>query len=366
MSKNIKLLVLHNSPKDVVISGEHMAAMESNVMLDKAGYIIDTIDFSGSLVNASKAQTLLNNKIAEFEPDVLIVHRWFPHGSFINELSVPTLLIVHAYLPICIAGTLVQGTQRCYKCVSGSAIHGVLNRCYQGSLWQSAVAGLLNGHQRNNGIIRKADMVAFPSRRTQKVFLEKIPDISQQTTVLPLAVKVPDQPVKPMSERSGFVFVGQIESYKGIDALVDAWPDDVELTIIGSGSLQDRIAQQVNQTPNISFVGRKSRDEVYEAVGRSKALIFPSKMPETFGRVFAEACATGTWTIALADTTVADEISRLGVGSIGHSIAELPELAAGLSDYDPNLVRKVYDSNYSEQIWTQSISTLIDALLDGD
>ena len=358
----MNVLVLHNSPRDGVISGEQMSSIEQTRLLEKAGFSVEELDLSGSLMNVARAQAMISNKIATLKPDVLIVHRWFPHGSFIHELPLPTLIIVHAYLPVCIAGTLVKGTERCYKCVSGSALNGVVNRCYKGSIWQSSIAGLMNSFQRSRGIIRKAEIVAFPSNRALSVFVEKMPSISSNSTVLPFSVEIPELPVKELALRSGFVFVGQLESYKGIDTLIDAWPDDLELSIIGIGSLQVRVVEAAAQRSNIHYLGRKSREEVYEILGRSRALIFPSKMPETFGRVFAEACATGTWTIALDETTVSDEISRLGLGSIGGSINELTRIAAQLSDYDPNLLREAYDNNYSPQVWTARVSALLGKL----
>lgn len=98
------------------------------------------------------------------------------------------------------------------------------------------------------------------------------------------------------SERRGVIFVGRIESYKGIDLITKlaALLPQVPFAIVGSGSQFGDLQAASSQLPNLTIYGHLSRPQVYELLSRSRVALVPSLWPEPFGLVALEAMALGT------------------------------------------------------------------------
>jgi glycosyltransferase involved in cell wall biosynthesis len=98
------------------------------------------------------------------------------------------------------------------------------------------------------------------------------------------------------------LFVGRLESEKGLLTLLDAWSAiDVpgELTIVGSGSLRDRVAERVATAtmPPVRLVGHQQRDDLVDRYAEADAFVFPS-VSDPWGLVLNEAMAAGLPVVA--------------------------------------------------------------------
>ena len=107
------------------------------------------------------------------------------------------------------------------------------------------------------------------------------------------------------SDRIGAVrvlFVGRLESEKGVLTLLDAWSAldaPAELSIVGTGSLRDRIAERVTTAamPPVRLLGHQSRDELADRYAASDVFVFPS-VSDPWGLVLNEAMAAGLPVVA--------------------------------------------------------------------
>jgi glycosyltransferase involved in cell wall biosynthesis len=151
---------------------------------------------------------------------------------------------------------------------------------------------------------RKVDsFIALSDFVKQKLIESGIPE--SRIFVKPNFV-LPD-PGPGASEKKQFVFVGRLSPEKGIDTLLAAWTllqekdalTGHELIVIGEGPERTRL-EQLAVGLSVKFTGQKPTEEVYEMIGQSKGLIFPSEWYETFGRVAVEAYAEGVPVIASA------------------------------------------------------------------
>jgi glycosyltransferase involved in cell wall biosynthesis len=95
-----------------------------------------------------------------------------------------------------------------------------------------------------------------------------------------------------------FVFAARLVSYKRPDLVVEAFANlpDLQLRVIGSGPMDKEL--RALATPNVTFLGAVSDEELREQYRRAKAMVFCAQ--EDFGIVMAEAHACGTPVIALA------------------------------------------------------------------
>jgi glycosyltransferase involved in cell wall biosynthesis len=93
------------------------------------------------------------------------------------------------------------------------------------------------------------------------------------------------------------LFIGQFEERKGIDDLLAAFEQvtdpDAELRLVGSGSLEEHIRQQINGRSRVTIVGHVSQDRLPAELERATCLVLPSvtthETNEPWGLVVNEA-----------------------------------------------------------------------------
>jgi len=101
-----------------------------------------------------------------------------------------------------------------------------------------------------------------------------------------------------------FLYVGQIEEYKGvfllIDSFKDLFDDSVVLKIVGSGSALPRLMKKIRACKNIEYLGFKKTDAVVDLMKSSDCLVVPSLCYENSPTVIYEAASCGLYVLASA------------------------------------------------------------------
>lgn len=115
-------------------------------------------------------------------------------------------------------------------------------------------------------------------------------------------------------ENAGFAFIGRIEPGKGVPALcAAATAAKVPLTVIGDGSLRAPLSAQF---PHVQFSGWMSHSEIGEKMRDMRALIMPSRQPEPFGLVAAEASRSGLPVIVSDRALVSRDVQSGNLGRV--------------------------------------------------
>ncbi len=133
------------------------------------------------------------------------------------------------------------------------------------------------------------------------------------------AVRTVPNPVRPfLTERapaeqnSEFLFIGRLEDGKGPDlAAAAARRAGAPLRIIGDGPMRARLEQEY---PEVIFAGRRSFEEIGPLAAQARALVMPSRYPEPYGLVAAEALWSGLPVIAADTAFLAPDIVAAGAG----------------------------------------------------
>jgi len=103
-----------------------------------------------------------------------------------------------------------------------------------------------------------------------------------------------------------FLFIGRLEHGKGPDlACAAATAAGVKLRVIGDGPMGDALKRDY---PNVTFSGRLPSDEIEPLARGARALIMPSRYPEPYGLVAAEALWSGLPVIAARTAFLAPDI----------------------------------------------------------
>jgi len=131
-----------------------------------------------------------------------------------------------------------------------------------------------------------------------------------------------------------FVFVGRLESDKGIDLLAAAARKaGVPLKIIGGGPLEAYLAAGY---PEAERVGWKTRDEIAHEIADARALVMPSRYREPFGLVAMEALTSGLPIVVPSYAMIAEDVTEGGFGLAcdPHDVVALAEALTRLATDD--------------------------------
>lgn len=133
------------------------------------------------------------------------------------------------------------------------------------------------------------------------------------------AIESLPNPVTPWSatridaERNDEVlFVGRLEGTKGPDLAAAACTvAGATLRCIGEGVLRDDIAQRF---PTVRLEGRLSPDAIADHARRARLLVMPSRYPEPYGLVAAEAALSGIPVLAPSTAFLTQDLVTAGAG----------------------------------------------------
>ncbi len=97
-----------------------------------------------------------------------------------------------------------------------------------------------------------------------------------------------------------FIFIGQLETHKGILFLMNFFQKHPQfnLTILGDGSLKDKVINESNQQKNINYLNKLKKEALLEQLRNHDALIVPSLCYENSPTVIFESISQNTPVIA--------------------------------------------------------------------
>jgi glycosyltransferase involved in cell wall biosynthesis len=196
-----------------------------------------------------------------------------------DKLKIPTVFTVHA--------------------VHYAVPSGVIIRGQKSSAWFKFFTFLLRRKLRSTAI------VTAPSQWLLDFYAERGFFKGQKTAVVvnPLSIYKLIPTTNNQKPISRFLYVGQIESYKGINLMLAALsrlPDDMrwQLDIVGDGSMMPLLRRQRDQ--HISLRGKLPPEDVSRTYANATVLIVPSLCEENAPMVIAEAAAQGLPCVAAA------------------------------------------------------------------
>lgn len=194
---------------------------------------------------------------------------------------------------------------------------------------------------------------------------------SERLRVIPVGVDMEvftPLPAEQQPESDSILFVGRIHETKGVDVLLHAMRLVVEhrptvrLSMIGGSFYPQwreqeeqlrRLAEELNLTQHVHFLGIQPPDRVAEAMRRSALLVLPSRR-ETLGAVLLEALACGTPVVATRcggpEDVVTESVGRLVPKEDPFSLAEAMEAVLDQRPrYDPQILRDYVAEHFSWQ-----------------
>ncbi len=298
--------------------------------------------------------------IADFAPDVVHVHNFFPLITpsvydACRDAGVPVVQTLHNYRTICAGALLLRNGRPCEDCIGGSPYQGALHGCYRGSRPGSLAVARMIARHRGQGTWRtKVDRFIALTEFAKAKFVEAgFP--AEKIAVKPNFVE--DRgPQEAETERNGALFVGRLSPEKGIGTLLTAWRDlDVQLRIAGDGPLLSMA--QGTASPNVVPLGKLPPEAVNQEMTRAAFLVMPSDWYEGFPVTLAEAFCRGLPVIASRLGAMA-EIVEDGVIGLHFTPGDAQDLAAKVrwaADHPEEMrrmganARRAYEEKYTPE-----------------
>jgi len=314
----MKILFCHNFYQQA--GGEDIAVANEMAMLKQHGHEVEMFSVSNNVIKtfwhkllvsfhltySNKYKSKLKNVIADFNPDIVHVHNFFPllTPSIFDacvEMNVPAVHTLHNYRLICPSATLFVNGSCNEESIEKTAYAMVKYKAYQNSfIGTFLLARAIEKYKKNQLWLKKVDKFIAPSQSVKNTYIkagflsEKItvkPNFIQPKPIIPISLQQDREQDKTTNEEYA-IFLGRLVEEKGIRMLLNSWREtDPELRIYGRGPLEQLCKDA--QRSNIRYYGEVTREEALQALKQAKFLVMPTQWHEPFGLVVIEALSLG-------------------------------------------------------------------------
>jgi glycosyltransferase involved in cell wall biosynthesis len=250
------------------------------------------------VIRSAEDVRTVSDVIRTQRPDVLHLHNPYPlisprvvHAA--TDAGVAVVQTVHNFRHVCANGMLFRDGAPCRDCVGRTLpLPAVRHGCYQGSSVRSAfmATGLVTARSAWQRVSRFLALTDFHARVLGEIGLPP-----ERITVRPTGLT---DPGVSTSSGTGFLFVGRLDTEKGVTLLLDAWrrasvPEGWTLEIVGDGPMRAEVAELAAADGRVTWHGLRPADEVDRLLRAAGVVVVPSTCYEGQPRVVLEALARG-------------------------------------------------------------------------
>ncbi len=206
--------------------------------------------------------------------------------------KIPVVQTIHNFRFICANGLLYRDGKICEDCLNGKN-NAVKNACYRNSKIQTAIVVAMQKIHKFIGTYKKLNYIFLTDFNRDKVTQNL--KITGKIFVKPNSVEKVKIPEDIEVQKNKFIFVGRLDEYKGVDFLLEFFKKHKEyrFNIYGSGPLEEKVKAYSYENENINYFGFCPKNEFQKDLASGCAMIFSSKLYETFGLTIIEAFSIG-------------------------------------------------------------------------
>ena len=355
-SSGLRIAVVHSFYRSDSPSGENAMVEAQVAALRRRGHEVrlfaaSSDDVPGPLGALRQAVTVATgagaSPLGGWRPDVVHLHNTFPNlgRRWAADLDVPLVATLHNYRPLCAAATLYRDGAPCTECIDRGRHRGLVHGCYRGSR-PATLPLTLGSRGAGDPVLRSAAVLtALSPMQAARYVAAGVP--AERLRVLPNFV--PDE-LAPAPGPGGesWLYAGRLTEEKGIAAALRAWPAEIPLVVVGDGPDAAAVAA-VAAGKAVTVLPPLPRAEVLELMARSRGLLFPSRWPDPFGLVYAEALAVGTPVLATRPSAAAGLAEEDGAGAAADAVT--PDVVRRAHHAFPGLrtaARAAFEARYTE------------------
>ena len=281
---------------------------ENNTVGNSLGLYTSNMDFHSKglkrflypfkIIYSIEAKKKIMRVIDDFKPDIVhmnnINFQLTPSIIYgIKKKGIPLVQTVHDYQMICPNHLLYNFEKNtpCEKCVRGTHINCIKNKCIHGSFVKS-VLGVIEAKVYSwLKTYKKVDLYISPSNFLENKLLSAKSYYKGKTKTIHNFINKEKFSGESKTPGSYIVFVGRLSKEKGIENIADAARllPEFEFLVAGSGP-DEEILRNI---PNVKLLGFLTGDKLLEVMGNAKVLLLPSVCYENCPLSILESHALG-------------------------------------------------------------------------
>jgi glycosyltransferase involved in cell wall biosynthesis len=257
------------------------------------------------LIYFTEARRKFAALLDRFSPDIIHLQNFFRHISpsilfEARQRGLPMVWTLHDYWIACPnSHFLIDRTgEICEACRGGHFYQAAFKRCKKDSLLASGMAAFEAYCIHWMGVLKKVDAFLSPSRFLKSKLLENGLD---EKRVHHLPLFLPQSFFWEGEQDQGYLlFLGRLESIKGIDVLIEAARTAKGVPVKIAGRVDEPLASRLPEIlpENAEYVGLKYGKELADLVHNALAVVQPSILYENQPYSILEAFASGKSVIA--------------------------------------------------------------------
>ncbi len=304
---------------------------ENNTVGNSAGLYTQNMDFHShglgrflypfKIIYSFEAKKKIMQVIDAFKPDIVhmnnINFQLTPSIIYgIKKKGIPLVQTVHDYQMICPNHLLYNFEKNipCEKCVKGSHIHCILNKCIHSS-WVKSVIGVMEAKLYSVlKTYKKVDLFVCPSHFLENKLLTAKGYFKGKTKTIHNFIDKEKFANQYRENDSYIVFVGRLSKEKGIENIAGAAKLLPAYNFVVAGSGPDE--ELLEGIPNIRLVGFLSGDKLTELMGKAKVLLLPSVCYENCPLSILEAHALGVPVVTMNSGGMAELVKDGVTGTL--------------------------------------------------
>lgn len=255
---------------------------------------------AGRALWSAEAAGKMRALLRAFHPDVVHAHNIYTHLSpsvlaECHRADTPVVMTVHDYALVS-ANYALWDNDRPLTAGRNGFLRVARSRFIKGSFAATAMLEAITRLHRTFGLVdRYVDRYVTLSHFVKDVMVSVGYDATKIAVVTPGIEAIS---YKRKAERKYALFVGRLETYKGVSVFVDALRHckNISARIVGDGSLRLSESARIRAlglAPAVRCDGFLSGDALEEAYASATVLVVPSLWYEPFGLVVLEAMARG-------------------------------------------------------------------------
>lgn len=362
---------------------------DDNIVCDFPNIEASNIDFSDKkLINKlySVVETIYSKQnrskiikvLDSYNPDIVHIHNYNFQltPSILPEIKkrgIKVVQTIHDSQMVCPYHRLYnfQRKEACTKCVTGSFVNCIKDKCFDGSIFKSTVGAIESAFYHSKGYYEKyIDTYISPSAFLATLIEKRI---SKKIEIIPNFTKVETNNQLKEERQDYYLYYGRISDEKGVLELIDVFKEtELNLLIVGKGPIEDKVIASVKSILNINFIGAKYGKELFSIVKKAKYVVQSSKWFENCPMTIIESFSLGVPVIGSNHSGFRDLIEDGKTGYLldfnnnAKVISSLVEIDK--KDVLPlqENVQEYYDKNLSENVHIEKIISIYNSLLENN
>lgn len=266
----------------------------------------------------------VKREIADFSPDVILLHNIMPIGSaalylYLSRCGVPIVHYIHNFRPFSVNGYCWGNEKIIPDGLYENFLPEIAVGSWQGSKIKTAWYGFLLWCLHRLGVFKRISGWIAISNFMKESFV-KGGIYEEKIRVIPHSWKPSSKthlPIEPSNDSGAptFLFLGRISEEKGVRVLLDAWTlykkngGAGKLKIAGDGPLAEEVNERCSQLEGVEYLGFCEGEKKERLLSECTALVVPSVWWEPLGLVLYEAYDHSKPVIAARSGGIVDHVT---------------------------------------------------------